>query len=358
MRNSWQKLTLFTALLLWTGLAAGSAAAAGGEQPPTPVRVAAAQIRVVANQVVLIGTAEPVVESLVACEISGIVEDYPIREGAFVHKGDLLVRLRATELELRLAAAEASRERIRARFSLAEKELTRFRKLKDTDSIADNRFDEVLSGHQALNYELRQSEAEISRLQYAIAQTKVFAPFSGFVAQEHTQVGEWVTPGGPVARLLDLHQILILVDVPERYLAKLAADSKVRVEIVSIPDGEFSGSIYAVLPEGDADARSFPVKVALENPRGSIKSGMEAAVTFPLTDTREALLVPKDAVVLAGNDRLVYAVLDNKAVPVPVKVTGYFEDSVAVEGQLAPQTPVVVRGNERLRPGQTVQITE
>ena len=81
---------------------------------------------------------------------------------------------------------------------------------------------------------------------------------------------------------------------------------------------------------------------------------MEAMVTFNLATQRKALLVPKDAVVTAGDNRLVFMVNDGKAMPVPVNIIGYYDGGVAVEGNLKSGDQLVVRGNERLRPGQPV----
>jgi multidrug efflux pump subunit AcrA (membrane-fusion protein) len=81
---------------------------------------------------------------------------------------------------------------------------------------------------------------------------------------------------------------------------------------------------------------------------------MEAMVSFNLATQKKALLVPKDAVVTAGDNRLVFLVNKGKAISVPVKITGYYDGDVAVEGNLNPGDEVVIRGNERLRPGQPV----
>ena len=79
-------------------------------------------------------------------------------------------------------------------------------------------------------------------------------------------------------------------------------------------------------------------------------------VAFNLSTKKSALLVPKDAVVTMGNNRMVYLVADGKAVPVGVKILGYYDGNVAVEGKFIPGAPVVIRGNERLRPGQAVSV--
>ena len=326
--------------------------------PPVPVRVAVAEQKMVSGQVALVGTTEAIAASTVAAEVSGIVEKFPVEEGAFVKKGDLLARLRSTELEIRLKGAVAAKERIKANLEYAAKELDRYSKLKDANSVAARNYDEAFYNYQALSQELLGGEADIERLKYEIDRKKVVAPFSGFVAKEHTQVGEWINIGGPVVDLVDLGKIKIYVDVPEHYAVMIAPNNEVKVRVKSVSDNPIAGKIDAVLPQGDPDSRTFPVKMTIENPDYKIKSGMEVMVTFNLAEQKNALLVPKDAVVTSGDNRLVIMVSDGKAVPVPVKILGYYDGDVAVEGNLAPGTQVVIRGNERLRPGQPVSITD
>ncbi len=326
--------------------------------PKVPVRVAKVSKKLVSNQISLIGTAEAVAESTVAAEVSGVVEYFPIRDGDFVKKGQQLVRLKSTYLKLRLKAALAWRDSIKANLENAGKELERLGKLMQTKSIAEKQYDNARYTHLALKKKLLQSDAEIEQLEYEIKQKEVVAPFSGFVAKEHTQIGEWINPGGAVATLIDLKEVRITVDVPERYSVTLSPKSKVRVWIKSLSENPLFGRITAVLPRGDSASRTFPIRIRLANPKYKIKSGMEAIVNFNLRERKSALLLPKDAVVTSGNNRMVFVVIDGKALPVGIKVLGYYNGDVAVAGNLKEGALVVTRGNERLRPGQAVQIIE
>jgi len=321
-----------------------------------PVQVATVENRQVSEQISLIGTTEAIAESTVAAEVPGIVEQYPIKEGDFVKKGQLLAKLRTTYLNLRLKGARAAREQVLANLKNAEKELARVSKLRDTNSVAEKAYDEALYAHKGLIQELLQNEAEIEQLVYEISQTTITAPFSGHVALEHTQIGQWLATGSPVVTLVDLGQVMVRVDVPERYAVKLEPKGSADVMIRSLSEIRLSGNPYVILPKGNPAARTIPVKVQVNNPTFKIRSGMEAKVTFNLDDLRMALLVPKDAIVTSGENRTVFALIDGKAVPVALQVKGYYDGNVAVEGNLKPGDRVVVRGNERLRPGQAVSV--
>ncbi len=348
-------------LVIWLTSPVSHVQGAGEEPqgpPPAPVRVAPVTEKMVSDQITLVGTTEAIERSTVAAEVSGLVEDFPVREGDFVKKGELLAGLRSTDLALRLKAALATRGKVRANLAFSEKELTRYTKLKDADSIAASKYDEALYQYQALEQELLRTEAEIELLKDDIQKKKVMAPFAGFVAKEHTEVGEWIEVGGPVVTLVDLERIKITVDVPERYAVQLSRKSPVRVLIASISNEPSMGEISGILPEGDPQARTFPVHVSLLNPGFKIRSGMETQATFNLGTQKNALLVPKDAIITAGTNRLVYVVTSSVAQLVNVQVTGYYDGNVSVEGPLKPGDRVVIRGNERLMPGQPVQILE
>lgn len=322
------------------------------------VRTAEVRRMMVSDQIALVGTTESIAMSTVASAVSGIVEDFPANAGDYVKKDALLVRLRATDLDHRLKGALAARDKIKAALLMSEKELKRIQRLKISDSIAEKKYDDTAYQYDALGQDLIQSEAEISRLRYQKKQKKVLAPFSGFITQEHTQIGEWVRTGGPVVSLIDLGKICITVDVPERYSVMLSRNSDVEVGIKSVSEDLYSGKVYAVVPQGDIKSRTFPVKIRIDNPDFSIKGGMEAVATFNLTGKKEALVAPKDAVVSAGKSKMVYTVVDGKAVSVPVEVLGYYGGDVAVKGNLKPGDQVVIRGNERLRPGFPVVVSQ
>jgi len=357
---SFPKYILFA---VWLVLVSNAYSRAGDTEknqgpPPVPVRVAVVEKKMVSDQISLIGTAEAIAISKVAAEVAGVVEYFPVKEGDFVKKGDLLARLRSIDLELRLKGTIAEKGQIAANLENAEKELSRVSKLKDTQSIAETKYDFALFAHRALAKKLQQKEAEIEQLEYEIKQKKVVSPFSGFVAEEHTQVGEWVSPGGAVVTLLDLGQIQINVDLPERYAAMLSPKGEVKIVVKSVSNEVRTGKIYALIPQGDTASRTFPVKIHLSNPEFKIKSGMEALVTFDLEAKKSALLIPKDAVVTAGDNRLVFYVSEGKALPANVKILGYYDGDVAVEGDLIPGKQVIIRGNERLRPGQPVSVID
>ncbi len=184
------------------------------------------------------------------------------------------------------------------------------------------------------------------------------APYDGRVIEEETEVGEWVQEGDPVMTLADLERITIRVPVPERHIAELNRKTSAIVRFDALPDHEFPGTVSAVIPRADTAARTFPVEVEVANAEGRILAGMLAQVTFRVGEPRSALLVPKDAFVSQpGGGGYVVKVEQGTAAIVPVQLLASHGERHAVTSlgpPLAAGDTIVVRGNERLRPGQRV----
>ena len=145
------------------------------------------------------------------------------------------------------------------------------------------------------------------------------------------------------------------VDVPEKYFNGLKSGVNVNVTFDSMPGREFAAYIRAIIPRADPRARTFPVKLRLREPSAQIGAGMIARAAFPIGESVPGTLVPKDAIVRLGDNTMVFVVDQGSAVPAPVTVGGAMGVWSVVNGAVAPGDKVIIRGNERLQPGQPVQ---
>jgi RND family efflux transporter MFP subunit len=321
-----------------------------------PVKVAEITRIDIAPQVQLIGTAEPKLTSTVASDIEGLVETLDVSEGDFVRKGAVLARLEDTLLQIELKAARANKSDTEAQLRRARADLKRSTELLAKETISDKQYTDDLAEVQSLEARVERLQAEIEHKRDSIAKKTIRAPFSGFVVQEHAEIGEWVEKGGSIVTLADLSIMEVVVDVPERYVPRLVLGESSRVRLDALNPEIFTGTITAIIPVGDSASRTFPVKVSIENPNNIIKGGMLCRVSLAIGKPDSVLAVPKDAVVNIGVDYLLYVVQEGKAQPLPVKLGNASDGMIEVKGPLEPGMQVVVRGNERLRPGQPVQI--
>jgi len=346
-----------TGLLLATGVVwAWTVAGAQGPGAPSAVRYTEVVEREVRRGVRLPGSVVSRASSLVAAEVDGLVERLAAREGDTVRRGDPLVVLRKTNLELRLRRAQGQIKEARARLDLAESNFERNSDLRASGVISEREFDDAFSELNAWQGRIDTLTAEIEQVEVDLERCVIRAPFDGAVVQERTDVGQWISVGDPVADVVALDRLEVRVDVAERYFPSLRPGVRAAVSFESMRGVAIEGEVIAIIPRADPQARTFPVKIRIPNEDRSIGVGMLAQVDLPLGDPRRATLVPKDAIVAQGPRRIVYRINgDDTVETVDVEVGRGMGSWTVVEGALEAGARVVTRGNERLQPGQAVQ---
>ncbi|MFQ5525692.1 MAG: efflux RND transporter periplasmic adaptor subunit [Thermoanaerobaculia bacterium] len=333
-------------------------ASAQPELPPAPVEVTTAIEGEVRRTVELSGSVEARHTSLVAAEVGGLVVERYVREGDRVEKGQPLVRLRQVDVNLRLRAKQGEIGEARSRLDLARSAHERAQGLYKEELISVEQLDNAVSELEAWQGRVAQLDAELDRLKAELYVTVVRAPFAGVIAAEHVAEGEWIAAGGPAVELVDTENLELALDVPESLISGLVKEEPVVVGFRALDGFEVEGAVRSVVPRADPQARTFPVKVRLPNANGRIGIGMLGHARLAAGAPESAVLVPKDALVPQGSARTVFRVnADERVEAVTVETGASAGLWIAVAGGIAAGDTVVVRGNERLMPGQAVAST-
>ncbi|MGI9554286.1 MAG: efflux RND transporter periplasmic adaptor subunit [Thermodesulfobacteriota bacterium] len=325
--------------------------------PKTPVVVSEVVVKEVRKPVSLVGTVEPIKKSLISTEVEGIVDKYPFSEGDYVKKGEFVAMLDTQKLNLMLNEAVNTQNESDARLKLAGDELKRVDELFNRGIVSKSQLDNALSNRDSLVARQKLLQSRINQLKYDISRASIAAPFNGYITKEHTQVGEWLDSGANVVELIDIDNVQIVVEMPEKYVHQVKVGDEVEVRLNSLPDITFTGELVSIVPQADQSSRAFPVKIKLKNDDHVIKSSMSAKVSFLLGETKETKMVLKDSIINNGGNKIIFVVRDNIAQPVPVLTGLAHEEFVEVQGEFKVGEQVVVRGNERLRPMQPVEVT-
>lgn len=310
----------------------------------------------ITEEVEFLGTVRPVLDSLVASEIDGRVSRRLVERGDWVRKGQELVRLDSTRLETGLAQAMADKEETEARLALARRQEARAEELHDEDVLASGIYDERVAERKALEGKLAGIEARIETIRYDLGRTTLKAPFEGVIIELHCEVGEWIARGAPAVRMADLGTVEVRLEVPERYYPHLRAGDKAPIALDALPDLKLESTIFSLVPQADEEARTFPVLVRAKNPAHKVGAGMLARVRLAVSTGRKALLVPKDAIVRQAQQSVVYVVNGDDTVrAVGVRTRRADGTRVEISGDVKAGDLVVIKGNERLAPGQKVR---
>ncbi|MFH1912770.1 MAG: efflux RND transporter periplasmic adaptor subunit [Pseudomonadota bacterium] len=346
-------LSIFVATLLTAAMVAAPAQAQTG-RPPSPVVTAKVVSGDMAPQSEFIGTVYFTEIADVASEVLGKVVNLSVEDGQRVTRGDVMVVLSATLLEQQINRARALVKQARAEFEFARLEHQRIQTLFQSRSVAEGEFDSKRLTAEGLQSKLEAAQADLGVLLEELDKKTIRAPFDGVVIDVPVARGEWMAVGSTVAVVARDDHFDVVVNAPSEAHGVVKPGMAV---IVRTAGAELTGEVFAVIPKGDVATRTFPVKIRVDN-NGSLAEGMEARVSLPRGVGGETLVVPRDAIIVARGEQVVWTVQDGQAVSVPVHVVGYKGLVAGVRSDtLKEGMDVVVKGNERLSPGQPVAAT-
>lgn len=317
----------------------------------TPVVVDKVTIGDMAPQTEYIGTVYFTETSEVAAEVNGKLVALNVQEGQRVGKGDPLVILSSDLLNQSVANARALMDQAQADYELAKLENERTTKLYKSRTVAEGEYDSKRLAALSAQKRVLATKATLNRLHMELSKKTIRAPYSGVVIERKVFRGEWVSKGSVVATVARDDEFDVVVNAPREAFGVVKPGLKVTVNVAG---KKIPGKVFAAIPKGDVATRTFPVKIRVRND-GFLAQGMEARVSLPKGLGGETLLVPRDAVISARGQLVVWAVVDGKAAPMPVRVIGYRGLTAGVQSPLLKEgMDVVVKGNERLRPEQLV----
>ena len=315
---------------------------AHAQRPPTSVIVSEVRSQPLSEEVVLVGSVHPRRTTIVASQTDGIVVDRFKEAGQTVGRREAIYRLDNDQLRAELIAA------------LADVKLQRFRQEQSMELLAQ----EAISAETALatEAELDRARSQLQDLQARLDALTIRAPFGGHVVQPLVELGQWVDRGDGVVRVVSTDTVRVYINVPERLVPLLHKGEETDVVIDALGTQKIKARIVAILAEGYADSRTFPVIVEFLNPTGVIRAGMGASVHLSIRHPGETFLVHKDAVVNSVRGTFVFVVHEDAAVQKTVVPGLAHQGFVAVKGELQEGELAIVRGNERLQDGQAVRV--
>ncbi|MEJ8569406.1 efflux RND transporter periplasmic adaptor subunit [Elongatibacter sediminis] len=320
--------------------------------PPAPVSVESARKDLFSATLWVPGTVISRNDARVAAETDGRIT-WVAEPGSRIEAGEAFARIDDTDLKLTLGDNQARLESLRAQKRFQEANLERLQRLQRSDNAAANQIDEAQSQLDMTLQEIQRADIAVAQTRRRIEQTRVAAPFPAVVVERLVQVGEFVSRGTPVARIVDTDNREIRVQAPLSVSPYVRPGLEVSVDHAG---SESLSPVARVIPVGDERSRMFEIRVAATDPAWVV--GSPVRVALPNSDPRELVAIPRDALVLRGSEMFVLRVTSENTVEKVMVDTGIGLGSmVEVIGAVDAGDRVVVRGAERLRPGQSVIIT-
>lgn len=342
-----KRKTVFLAFLL----ASFSSHALAQDFPPAKVQIAIAESRDMAPVVEASGTVVSVNDSRIAAEVEGVLT-WLADVGDAVDAGAVIARIEPRLMQVALTRARANVARLEADLRYREQQLLRAEELAINKNVSANLLDESRAERDQAVHQLADARAQLERAEGDLARTRIRAPFAGHVVERLASVGEYIGTGEDVMRLVDTKRKEIALPAPIALTAFIQPGLNV---LVKSGRAEREHAVRAVVPVGDAISRM--VEVRLQASDSDWLVGAPVQVSLPADSPLTAVAVPRDALVERGGTAYLFRIKDDGTAE---QVTANIESTVglwvAIANGIEPGDRIVIRGAERLMPGQSVEV--
>ena len=315
---------------------------------PVPVVVTTARSENLGATLSATGTVVSRNDARISGEVAGTLA-WIAEPGTVVKRGEPVARIDTERLDLTLRDNEAALRRLDAQLSLLATQRQRLQTLGNV--VSQSQLDEALSRERMAEQDVEQARVARDRARLDVSRASVRAPFAGIVAERLQQSGEYVAGGAPLLRLVNDRELEVIARAPLG-----TADSVFAGSIAHLIDGSrrITGRVRAVIPVGDERSRMVELRIALTD---AWRVGTPVRVEIAPQNVKAVITVPRDAVILRQGASYVMRVKpDNTAERVAVNLGPGRENHVQIDGSLRAGDRVIIRGAERLEPGQSVKV--
>jgi membrane fusion protein (multidrug efflux system) len=347
MKNDMRFLTTIMALgmaLLYTGCRK-SETSNGQTVQPVNVQIEVLTPRLMVDGIDVAGTVKAFEDVNMSPEEGGVVKEWKVTKGQSVKKGDLVVVLKDEMLKAGWDAAQAQ-------YNMANLNLEMQRKVFEEKGISELQFKNLQYARDAAK-----ANAELMKARWE--HTQLRSPIDGVVDNTIPNVGDFVPPGIPIARIVNMSVVKIQVEVPELYSGSIPLGIPALMTFDALPGDTLNGKVTFVGSTVSAANRTLAVEIIVQNRLSKLKPEMVVKVRL-LRETREnALLVSENIIQLVDRNRtIVYIENGGKAEERQLKLGGRQGIMVEVLNGLNAGDHLIVTGQQKVVNGSPVLVTQ
>ena len=360
-------LVVMASAASWIVLDHRSGHAQAAPAGPPQVTVARVLERPVSADAEFTGRIEPVDSVDVRPRVDGYIEEVAFKEGALVHKGDVLFRIDPRPYQAGVDRLVAKRDQARAALKLARDNAARAHRLLVKHAIAKAEADRQITGAQSAQAALSAADAELSAARLDLDFTAVRAPIDGRVSNAHATPGNLVTSSDVLTSIVSVDPVYAYFNVDEHTWLKLdhlraAARGQGRQPRVAVAMGlsdeqgyPHEGRLDFVDNQLHTDSGTMRLRAVFDNAERLFTPGLYAHMRVQMGRPRPRLLIDDRAVGTDLANQFVYVVdAEHKVQYRKVSTGPLFHGLRVIDSGLEPGDEVVVNGLQRVRPGVAV----
>ena len=321
-----------------------------------PVRTIKVTPGTVSEKLERTGVLQGNTDVVLTAEVAGRIVKINKALGDECKKGETLLQLDREGYRIGLAQARAAVKQAEVAVDQAGRTMSRTEALKAQDVATEQQLDSAEGGLQGAQAALELAKAAQQAAARSLKETTIKCPFAGRLAERNVDLGQTVGPSVPLARLVNVDQLKLVMNVTASQLTRLKVGQR-----VFLSDPESTTRIPAEVSRlgvaADRMTRTFPVEIVTSNSEGLLRPGQIVRAVCELATHENVLVVPMEVVHTRDDASSVMVASGDAAKEVPVQLGPRIDDDVIVTTGLTPGAEVIVVGYDEVEDGSLIEVT-
>lgn len=329
------------------------------------VAVEQAQADEFGERIHLTGTLTAERQARLSARADGLVATVHVDAGDQVEAGQVLLELDAAVAQQALLRSRAQAAEAAAVVREAQRLVTEAQRLVDYNAIATTELGARTAALDLARAAEESARASAREQEEIVARHRLPAPFAGVLAEKLTESGEWVQRGTPVLSLVAIDRVRLDLRVPQERFEQIDTDLQVRVFADALNGDSLPARIGARVPVTDPGARTFLLRLLVDDPQGRLLPGTSARAEIPLSQTDlDTVSISRDALLRQPDGSYSLYVVENDGTQTVarrrlVQLLHERDGRVAIAStDVKDGEWIVIRGNEALTDGRAVDVVE
>lgn len=311
-----------------------------------------------------LGVFSPFSSSEIHFQTEGKIEKIWVQEGDWVKKGTPLFQIDTTALEIKRQEAQAQLLIDSAILNSLKKKYSRYASLAEKDLISQVEWEELEASVEKAEGQILLDQARLKDVELKIKNCHLCSPIDGIVTGKiHVSEGELIHAHHPnfLAKISQIHPLLVDFTLPEKDFHRLSQINKetplsVKIELLCSECTSKEGTVHFIDRQVDPKTGKIFVRGSVENKDLSLLPGQHVKIKIPMTEEKNALLIPQKAIRYNEEGPYVYVVQeDSKVAMRPISLgKEHGADQIVIKGLQSDET-LIFEGHLRLFPGVEVE---
>ncbi len=310
---------------------------------PISIQVDTLRLQKLKTKTAFTGTFLPDKATKITAAVPGKIVSVLVNEGASVKKGDPLMQLDKSSMELQLKQVEVTIKGLKD-------DVKRYSVLNKAEAIQGVKLEKATLG-------LQSAELQKAILQDKIDKTTIRAPYDGIITMKFREKGEYAAPGIPLFQLVDISTLKFTIHVSENEVILFQKGNTYPVSPNVFPGNILNGKVSMISAESNKMSHDFPVQFTMKNtPDLKVKAGMFGNVYIERGDNKESIIISAASIVGSNIHPQVYLIKDGKAWLHDITISSRFQNNTVVSKGLKDGDIIVTTGFINLFNGANVLI--